>query len=240
MNEALLQQLQHDIQAQRDPSRPFVIQSLGMSLDGKIATYTGDSKYISGVESRQWVHQLRHLCDGILVGINTIEIDHPQLTTRLQVRSGKDAHRIILDSHLKINLDEPILHLVSTARTLILTTQIQSPKQALLEQLGVVVLVCQQTENGRIDLAHALRQLRQLGIQSLLVEGGSTVHFAFLEAHVVDYAFYTLSPLIIGGERAKSAVGGQGFATLQDAIRFDHLDVFPLGADYVFHGRILK
>jgi diaminohydroxyphosphoribosylaminopyrimidine deaminase/5-amino-6-(5-phosphoribosylamino)uracil reductase len=240
MNEALLHQLQHDIQTQRDTSRPFVIQSLGMSLDGTIATYTGDSKYISGTESRQWVHQLRHLCDGILVGIHTIEIDHPHLTTRLVSGRGKDAHRIILDSHLKISLDEPILHLSSTARTLILTTTTDSPKQALLEQLGAVVLVCQTNSQGRIDLTDALSQLRHWGIRSLLVEGGSTVHFAFLEAHLVDYAFYTLSPLIIGGDTAKTAGGGQGFATLQDAIRFTHLDVFPLGVDYVFHGRILK
>jgi len=240
MHEDILHHLQQLIDHSRDSSRPFVIQSLGMSLDGKIATYTGDSKYISGPESRQWVHHLRNLCDGILVGINTIEIDHPQLTTRLVEKTGRDAHRIILDSHLRISLDEPILSLKSPAKTLLLTTCSDSPKITQLRELGAVVLVCTMNSESRIDLHDALRQLKQWGINSLLVEGGSTVHFAFLEAGLIDYAFYTISPLIIGGDHAKTAVGGQGFATLKEAIRFEHLDVFPTGVDYVFYGHILK
>lgn len=240
MNELLLHQLTQSITQFTNPTRPYIIQSLGMSLDGKIATYTGDSKYISGSQSRQFVHQLRNLCDGILVGIQTIQIDHPQLTTRLTSGSGRDAHRIILDSHLKIDIHESLLTQTSSAKTIILTTLHDHPKIAQLQSVGVSVLTCTSTAQGRIDLNDAMQQLRHWGIRSLLVEGGSTVHFSFLEAHLVDYACYTVSPLIIGGDTAKTAVGGQGFATLKDAIRFDHLDVFPVGNDYIFHGAILK
>ena len=236
---SIITQLQQLIATHTDDRRPFVIQSLGMSLDGKIATHTGDSKYISGPESRQLVHELRNLVDGILVGIHTIQIDHPQLTTRLNHRQGRDAHRIILDSKLSISLDEPILQIASSAKTIIATTEYSS-KIPTLEQMGVIVLVIAKDAQGRVDLTDLMVKLHQWGIHSLLVEGGSTIHFSFLQAHLIDYSFFTLSPLIIGGDRAKSAVGGEGFATLREATRFTHLDILPLGVDYVFHGAILK
>ena len=102
-------------------NRPWITLSFGMSLDGKIATRTGDSKYISGPLTRLFVHELRHRHDGILVGIRTVEIDHPQLTTRLSEGQGRDAHRIILDSHLNIELDEPVIQPKANSKTFIAT-----------------------------------------------------------------------------------------------------------------------
>ena len=100
-------------------TRPWITLSFGMSLDGKIATRKGDSKYITGQEARGFVHHLRHRHDGILVGIQTIINDHPLLTTRLDSIRGKDAHRIVLDSQLRISLDEPMLHQLSEAKTVV-------------------------------------------------------------------------------------------------------------------------
>lgn len=217
--------------------RPYVVQSFAMSLDGKIATYTGDSKYISGDESRELVHHLRNLCDAILVGINTVRIDHPKLTTRLSNQQGKDAHRVILDSRGTIDINEPLIHQSSPAKTIICYLSMDGDKQNYLSSLGVILIQCRE-KKGHIDLVDALQQLHQWGIRSLLVEGGSDVHFSFLEAHLVDYMVITMAPIIIGGKTAKPAVGGQGFATLNEAVHLSHLENFMCGKDLIVHGEI--
>ena len=230
----ILLNLQKDyLSFSRKYKKLYIFNSFGMSLDGKIATYTGDSKYISNTISRQMVHSLRDYADGILVGINTIEIDHPMLTTRLDNKKGNDANRVILDSTLRISLDEPILTIDSTAKTYIVTLSGNSKaKIKALTKLGVVIVEVK-AKNKQIDLNDMATKLYKLGFKKLLVEGGSTVHFSFYQEKLVQYSFVTISPLIIGGASAKTAVGGIGFAKLKDAIKLNAFQVYNYGSDIV-------
>ena len=217
----------------RTHKKTYVFNSFGMSLDGKIATYTGDSKYISNPISRELVHQFRDYADAILVGINTILIDHPKLTTRLKNKQGKDAIRVILDSNLRIDLKEPILTLNSKAPTIVVTSIGVNPKKVMaLKKLKVMVLEVKKI-NKQLDLNDMLSQLYKLGIKKLMVEGGSTVHFSFYKNKLTNYSFITVSPLIIGGEAAKTAVGGIGFPTLKDSLKLSELKVYNYGSDLV-------
>jgi len=212
---------------------PYVTLSFGMSLDGKIATKTGDSKYISGPESRQFVHRLRHLHDAILIGINTVMIDHPSLTTRIEGFQGKDAHRILLDSSLKIDLDERIIRQNSSA-DMIIVTRVSSDarKKAALRNLGVIVVEIEDPSSP-LDLHEVLTKIKNLGINSILVEGGSTVHFSFIKSGLFKRLYATVSPIIIGGDKAKSAVGGEGFPTLLESARLDFIKCEKVGPDYI-------
>jgi diaminohydroxyphosphoribosylaminopyrimidine deaminase/5-amino-6-(5-phosphoribosylamino)uracil reductase len=204
-----------------------------MSLDGKIATKTGDSKYISGSSSRMFVHRLRHRHQAILVGINTILIDHPHLTTRLVGKQGKDAHRIILDSSLKISPDEPVITQSSTAKTIVVTRKDSDPdKKARLIEKGVSLIEIEDPSHP-LNLHEMLKKVKVLGIDSILVEGGSTVHFSFIEAHLFQRLFASISPLIIGGDTAKSAVGGTGFSWLRDAMKLKFVKLHHAGNDLI-------
>jgi diaminohydroxyphosphoribosylaminopyrimidine deaminase / 5-amino-6-(5-phosphoribosylamino)uracil reductase len=213
---------------------PYVSLSFGMSLDGKIATRTGDSKYISGPESRQFVHRLRNRHRAILVGINTIEIDHPSLTTRLNNKTGRNPHRIVLDSTLKIALDEPILTRRDESLTILVTRKDSSEakKQQLRERGAVIIEIS--NPSTPLNLREMLLKVRELGIDSILVEGGSTVHFSFLKHHLFSRLYATISPLLIGGDAAKSAVGGEGFATLKEAQHLDFVKIHQAGRDFIF------
>jgi diaminohydroxyphosphoribosylaminopyrimidine deaminase/5-amino-6-(5-phosphoribosylamino)uracil reductase len=220
-------------------TRPYITLSYGMSMDGKIATYTGDSKYISNGLTRAMVHELRHHHDAILVGIQTVEIDHPSLTTRRTQKLNKDAHRIILDSSLRMKLQEPLLHMVSSAQTMVVCKQTANDeKKKALETLGVNVLV-DPTSSPSIDLNWLMQTLHQHGIRSLLVEGGGTVHFSFIKNNLFDDIFAQISPLILGGKDAKSPVEGQGFATLKEATRVAFEKYFQVGSDIVVYAKNL-
>jgi diaminohydroxyphosphoribosylaminopyrimidine deaminase/5-amino-6-(5-phosphoribosylamino)uracil reductase len=217
----------------RQADIPFITLSFGMSLDGKIATRTGDSKYISGNESRQFVHHLRHTHQSILVGINTILIDHPKLTTRLNDFQGVDPIRIILDSTLKIDLEEPLLHQNSSALTYIVThSSSDSIKKQKLLRNGVKIIEMSGPKSP-LDLHQVLAHLKSIGIESILVEGGSTIHFSFIKARYFNRLYATISPIIIGGETAKSAVGGEGFETLKAATKLKFIEWKQWGDDVI-------
>ena len=215
-------------------TRPWITLSFGMSLDGKIATRKGDSKYITGQEARGFVHHLRHRHDAILVGIQTVMNDHPLLTTRLTTIQGKDAHRIVLDSQLRISLDEPMLHQVSDAKT-ILVAKANVADQSKVDQLssmGVMVLL-DPYQSKRIHLPWLMKQLLKLNIRSVMVEGGGTVHESFIRQQYVDRIYAQISPMLIGGKKAKTPVEGLGFALLKDATRVAFSNHFKLGQDII-------
>ncbi len=219
------------IKTERD--LPFVTLSFAMSLDGKIATRTGESRHISGPQSMAFVHRLRDRHDGILVGINTVLADHPRLTTRLPDGKGRDATRIILDSQLRIPLDEPVLHLASPAPTVVICrTDADPERKAALERLGVVVIGIPDPHAPE-GLREAMVRLKAMGIRSILVEGGGTVHSSFIEQRLFDRVFVTIAPIVIGGETAKPAVGGRGFATIADAARLRFVRRIRAGADLI-------
>ena len=216
--------------------KPWVIAKAAASLDGKIATCTNESQWITGPAARAWVHRLRHRVDAILVGVGTVLADDPQLTTRLPRGRGKDPIRIILDSRLRLPLTAQVLHLHSPAPTWIACTEAaSSEKRQALQALGAACLALPE-RHGRVDLEALLELLGQRRVQSLLVEGGAAVHGAFLEAGLIDKLHLFLAPKLIGGRQAPGIFGGQGIARLADAPQLRDLTIRRLGPDLLLSG----
>lgn len=213
-----------------DSKYPFVTLSFGMSLDGKIATYTGDSKYISGPEALEFIHHLRHQHQAILIGINTVLIDHPKLTTRLKNANGNNPIKIILDTSLKIDINEP-LFTSSDSLTYIVTHVSSNPtKKQTLREKGIKII---EINEKPMPVDEILIQLKDQGISSVLVEGGGTIHFAFIKARRFNRLYATISPIIIGGDKAKTAVAGEGFDTLKAATKLKFINWTQFGNDYI-------
>ncbi len=206
---------------------PFVTIKAGISLDGKIATKSGDSKWITSPESRQDVHQLRHEHDGILVGINTILHDNPLLTTR-RPRGGKNPIRIVLDTKLKMPISANVVQ-DHSAKTIIFTgNEIDLERKKEIETFGVTVL---SQDNPRIQLAEVLRTLGELKIMSVLVEGGSEVHASFVEENVFQQIITYIAPKIIGGNNAIPFVGGIGSELVKLGHQLHFIAVEQIGPD---------
>ncbi|OEF98490.1 bifunctional diaminohydroxyphosphoribosylaminopyrimidine deaminase/5-amino-6-(5-phosphoribosylamino)uracil reductase RibD [Desulfuribacillus alkaliarsenatis] len=213
---------------------PFIILKTAMTLDGKIATRTNDSKWITNEASRNKVHQIRNQVDGIMVGVHTIIADNPILTTRLP-EGGINPTRIILDSKLSIPESAQVLDM-NVAPTIIACTEKRDKNKAIrLEKLGVKVIVCKEMEN-RIDIADCLKRLGEAGITSVLVEGGSQVHGSFLEAQKHDKFMVFIAPKIIGGESAITAFGGRGLELMSQAIQLDNIEIEQLDNDILITG----
>ncbi|HIE13634.1 MAG TPA: bifunctional diaminohydroxyphosphoribosylaminopyrimidine deaminase/5-amino-6-(5-phosphoribosylamino)uracil reductase RibD [Desulfotomaculum sp.] len=214
--------------------RPFVILKTAMSLDGKIATATGESKWITGEEAREYVHQLRNACDAVLVGIGTVLKDDPSLTTRLP-GGGRDPARVVVDSRARTPLEARVLNQRSEAATFIAVTEMAPPERMeALKQAGAQVLVC--GPGPAVDLKFLLAALAEREIASVLVEGGSAVNASFLLQGLVDKLVWFIAPLIIGGREAIGPVGGTGVRSLAKAIRLSELSVRQLGSDLCIEG----
>ena len=215
---------------------PFVIAKAAASLDGKIATRTNDSHWITGDKARKWVHRLRHQVDAILVGVGTVVADDPQLTTRLPLGKGKDPTRIILDSRLRLPLSSQVLTIKSDAPTWIICTDAAPPdKMAAIRSLGAEIIIVPARED-RVDLAALLAILGERRINSLLVEGGGEVHGAFFAANLVDKFHFFLAPKFIGGRNAPGILGGHGIANLKEARQAQKLSIHRLGPDILISG----
>jgi diaminohydroxyphosphoribosylaminopyrimidine deaminase/5-amino-6-(5-phosphoribosylamino)uracil reductase len=216
--------------------RPLVIAKAAASLDGKIATRTGDSQWITGPKARLWVHRLRHEVDAILVGAGTVLADDPQLTTRLPGGKGLDPTRVILDSHLRLPLSAKVLTQESKAPTWIVCTEAApADKVAAIRSLGVEVMVTP-PRDGRVDLGALLALLGERRLHSLLVEGGATVHGAFFDARLVDTFHLILAPKFIGGAQAPGFLGGQGITRLTEARLARDISIKHLGSDILISG----
>lgn len=215
--------------------RPFVILKSAVSLDGRIAAETGDSKWISNEQSRVCVHRLRDQVDAILVGVGTVLKDDPQLTTRLPHRRGKDPIRIVVDSTLKIPLDARILTVQSDARTIIATTRDAAPEKIhTLEARGAHVLVVPSQKTVDLDLL--MEALGKQEITSVLIEGGSRVNTTALESGIVDKLVFFYAPRIIGGARAPLVVKGKGVSSVDDAVQVYRITVRKIGDDVMVEG----
>ncbi|SFC16340.1 diaminohydroxyphosphoribosylaminopyrimidine deaminase [Alkalibacterium subtropicum] len=213
---------------------PFVLMKYAMSLDGKIATHTGDSKWISSEESREHAHHLRGYLSGIMVGIGTVLKDDPQLTCR--VPGYPNPVRIVLDSQLRVPLDSKILKDQDEAKTLILTTEHASlSMRREIEQIGVEVLTVPE-QDGKVDLEKALEILGGKGIDSILLEGGGTLNAAALEAGIIDKVNIYVAPKIIGGEEAISPVMGRGVETMKEAYGLSDMQVTKMSEDIFVEG----
>ncbi|MDD3579587.1 MAG: bifunctional diaminohydroxyphosphoribosylaminopyrimidine deaminase/5-amino-6-(5-phosphoribosylamino)uracil reductase RibD [Desulfobacca sp.] len=217
---------------------PWVIAKAACSLDGKIATYTGDSHWITGPKARALVHRFRHQVDAILVGIATVLTDDPQLTTRLPRRRGRDPIRVILDSNLRIPLTAQVLTIRSLAPTWVACTRAAAPdKIVAVQQTGAEVLVVP-GDGPQVNLPALLKLLGQRQVQSLLVEGGAEVHGAFFDQGLVDKFHFFYAPKFIGGRGAFSVLAGQGVASIADAWPAKNLTIRRIGPDLLISGYV--
>lgn len=219
---------------------PFCIMKTAMTLDGKIATASGDSKWITGELSRKHVHELRHRVSAIMAGIGTILADDPMLTTRLEGRSGKDPVRIIIDSSARIPLEAKVLNPDSKAGAIIAATA-KADKQKIkaLEAKGAEVIITPLKDNG-VDLSFLMRELGKRKIDSVLLEGGGSLNYSALKSGIVDKVNSFIAPKIIGGENARTPVEGEGIAYMKDAIMLHKTEFYKFGDDIMVEGYIRK
>ncbi|MHB9072100.1 MAG: bifunctional diaminohydroxyphosphoribosylaminopyrimidine deaminase/5-amino-6-(5-phosphoribosylamino)uracil reductase RibD [Desulfobaccales bacterium] len=216
--------------------RPWVMAKAACSLDGKIATATGESQWLTGESARAFGHRLRHHVDAILVGVGTVLADNPQLTARLPRGRSQDPIRIVLDSRLRLPLDAKLVTLNSQAPTWVATTN-QAPPDTVrtLEDRGVQILVLP-ADDGRVSLPALLQILGERQVQSVLVEGGAETLGAFFDQRLVHQFNFFYAPKILGGVRAPGVVGGQGVTHLGEAHIARNLSVRRLGVDLLVSG----
>ena len=220
--------------------RPFVILKCAATLDGRIATRSGDSKWITNEQSRSFVHHLRHCADGILVGVNTVKADNPSLTTRLDSGTGRDPVRIILDTHLSVPEEAGILGLESDSDTVLVVGAKADPhKCAAIEKTGARILEIP-LKGNRIDMAKLMEQLGAMGITSLLIEGGGRVIASALQSEIVDKIAFFYAPKILGGDDGISICRGKGPEAMQDSIAVKNISVRRFGDDVMIEGYIEK
>ena len=212
---------------------PFVVLKVAATLDGKIATRHGDSKWISGEASRRFVHRLRDQVDGILVGIGTVLKDDPLLTARR--KEGREPYRIVLDSQLKIPEKAKVFE-HSPSEVILATTELAPhEKVERLERRGVRVLMIDSKE-GRVDLRSCLTQLAEIGVTNLLVEGGGQVNGAFLDEGLIDKFLLFLSPRLMGDPKALGIFGGRGVSNLDEAVAVGKIRTKRIGEDIFVEG----
>jgi diaminohydroxyphosphoribosylaminopyrimidine deaminase / 5-amino-6-(5-phosphoribosylamino)uracil reductase len=207
--------------------RPFVTAKFAMSLDGKIATRTGESRWITGEEARAHGHRLRHAHDAILVGVNTVIADDPELTTRLDKEDSRQPLRVVLDSQLRIRQSARIVG----ANTLIATTKPGRVGAAEVLRLPA-------DEDGRVSLPALLYELGKRGTLSLLVEGGAEVHASLFAANLVDKVYAYVAPRLIGGREAPGPLAGKGIDHLAASTHLNELDFVRLGDDLLITGYV--
>jgi diaminohydroxyphosphoribosylaminopyrimidine deaminase/5-amino-6-(5-phosphoribosylamino)uracil reductase len=204
-------------------ARPFVHLKLAVSLDGKIATRTGDSRWITGLEARTRAHELRHAYDAILVGAGTVTTDDPLLTDRSGLPRRRPLVRVVLDHHLRLSPESRLATSASEAPVIVFGDP-ESPGTAALRAQSVEI------EKHR-DLCGVLRELGTRSLQSVLVEGGSTIAAEVLEAGLVNKVTFFIAPKIIGGADAPSAIGGKGVEAMAEALELERVMVVQHGRD---------
>jgi diaminohydroxyphosphoribosylaminopyrimidine deaminase / 5-amino-6-(5-phosphoribosylamino)uracil reductase len=206
---------------------PFVTLKYASSLDGKIATTTGESKWITSEAAREDVHRYRAVHDAILVGVNTVIADNPSLTVRLP-EGGKNPIRIVLDTHLRTPLDANILNDGQAETWIVVGSEISVEKRKRYEKENVQII---SMSKPHIDIDELLRVLGEKRITSLFVEGGSHVHDSFVRAKAVNEIVAYFAPKIIGGKQAPTPIGGIGFAGMADVMQLEIRRVETIGPD---------
>ncbi|MDQ0412843.1 bifunctional diaminohydroxyphosphoribosylaminopyrimidine deaminase/5-amino-6-(5-phosphoribosylamino)uracil reductase RibD [Mesobacillus stamsii] len=206
---------------------PFVTLKSATSLDGKIATVSGESKWITGEEARKDVHHFRHTQDAILVGVNTVIKDNPSLTTRLET-GGKNPVRVILDSTLRTPMESEVIR-DHAAETIIVTAAGAKPERAKqFEDQGIKII---KLETAKVEINEMLKKLGERGITSLFVEGGAEVHGSFLKEKAFQQVITYIAPKLIGGRNAPTAYGGEGIVRLEETVPLKITDVKQIGED---------
>lgn len=212
--------------------KPFITLKSGITLDGKVATHTFNSKWITSEASREDVHVLRNENKAILVGINTALKDDPALTTRIP--NGRNPIRVVMDSTLKIPLDFQLVT-DKLAETWIFTSkQYDQEKKTALEAAGVRVFV---TSNDKtVDPVEVVGILGEEGVSSLIIEGGGNINASFLENQLIDKVVLYFAPKLVGGRNAPTFLEGNGFELMKDAVDLIDTDIIKIGEDFKFIG----
>lgn len=211
---------------------PFVTLKSGITLDGKIATVSNSSKWITSGDARHDVHQLRNENMAILVGVNTVIQDDPELTTRIP--NGRNPIRVILDSTLKVPFESRVVT-DKQAETWIFTTESHQPdKKKRLEDLGIKVFVTKHPT--RVDPSEVVEILGKQLVSSVLIEGGGAVNASFVENKLVDKVAIYIAPKLVGGSTAPTFLEGAGIGQMGDAIELSEVSVTNLGKDFKFTG----
>ncbi|TAL23663.1 MAG: bifunctional diaminohydroxyphosphoribosylaminopyrimidine deaminase/5-amino-6-(5-phosphoribosylamino)uracil reductase RibD [Nitrospirae bacterium] len=219
---------------------PFVILKVAMTLDGKIATPEGESKWITGEKARSEVHKLRSGVDAILTAIGTVKTDDPLLTARVRglessrVQVGKNPKRIIIDPNLEIPMDARILQ--TPPETIIVANskgQVAKGKKEILSDRGIKII---EYDGEKLDLKWLMKKLGGMEINSLLIEGGSSLNSYALEAGIIDKVMFFIAPKIIGGRESFPCVGGKTFRKLPEAHKLKDINVKRIGEDILIEG----
>jgi len=216
---------------------PFVLIKTAVTLDGKIATSSGDTRWITGEEARNKVHHLRNKVDGILVGIETVLNDDPALTTRLNGEiQARDATRIIIDSRARMPLDSRVVNNNSEASTIVVVSD-EAPVSRCekLKEHNVEVWKIPGSQ-GKVSLRGLMKALGDREITFLLVEGGGAVNFSFLEENLVDKVYFFIAPIICGGKEAPTSFDGGGVEYLSEAWKINDLQYEKCGKDLLLTG----
>lgn len=213
---------------------PFVILKSAMTLDGKTATATGDSKWVTNEKSRRYVHRLRAMVDAVMVGVGTVLADDPQLTCRMGVR-GRDPLRVIVDSRLRTPPSAALFAVKSPAKTLIACLHPDSPRASALAEAGAEMLACRESD-GRVDLEDLVRKLGARGVQSVLLEGGRELVGTALRTGIIDKYLLFYAPKILGAEDGFGLCAGAGPERMSDALRVRDVTVTRFDGDILVKG----
>ncbi len=214
--------------------KPFVIQKTAMSLDGKICTAAGESKWISSEESRKYVHHLRSRVSAVMVGTNTVIKDNPSLTARAEGAVRSPA-RIVLDRTGRIPMDSKVFDNTGADVIAVVSEQVSRERIARLEEMGVKVVVAAEVDN-QLDLCELVDKLYALELDSILLEGGGQLNFSALKAGVVDKVMIFAAPLILGGKEALTPVEGEGWNHIPEAVRLKNVSTRMIGNDILIEG----
>lgn len=219
-------------------NKPFVLLKTATSLDGKIATMNGNSKWISGEQSRTIVHQLRHQYSAVLTGVNTVIYDDPLFNVRRNVENPAHPARIILDPKARTPLHSKILHTPEFGKVYLVISN-HAPKNAIenFRSKGAEIIVCP-LKNQKMDLHYLLNVLKEKNIDSIMIEAGGYTNFECIQQNVVDRLLIFLSPQIIGGEKALTAFEGKGFKNLNETKKIKSLKHTRLAEDIMIEAEI--
>ncbi|ERI90087.1 riboflavin biosynthesis protein RibD [Clostridiales bacterium oral taxon 876 str. F0540] len=217
---------------------PFVFTKWAMTLDGKLASRTGDSKWISSEESLKFVHHLRQRVAAIMVGENTVRMDDPLLTTRLEGVEISNPLRVILSKYGNLPEEAKVLRVDSKTKTLVIASElIPKEKEDFILKKGVDIIKLEE-KSGRLDFKEIVKALGKKGVDSLYIEGGSEVLASAFESKVVSKVYAAVAPKIIGGRKAVTPVGGVGIERMSDAIVLNRVKHEIIGTDVIFKGYI--
>ena len=219
--------------------QPWVVLKSAMTLDGKIATRSGDSRWVTGEEARHRVHEMRREYMAILVGRGTVEADDPMLNCRLE-GSPRQPVRIVADSSASISLESRLVRTARELRTVVAhTPRAEQQKIEALTRAGVECWCCEE-EGGHLQIGELIQRIGEAGLDSVLVEGGGILAEALLRKGLIDEVAFFVAPKLIGGAEAKSPIEGEGFMRMADAVELEGVKSQLFGQDILISGRVKR